>query len=144
MIRHSNTKDLTSISMYLAQKMNISLPEANAKAKKIVKSGLLSLIKESKDLLGIVWIEYRIVNNKNEKFVEILVNNWRLAEEFIQCLRWNLDGEYYFVLPKHDFLNRTYNKNGIRYLKCDGDKNIYCQRFEKRNFYSFKSEDNED
>ncbi len=141
MIRYCTTKDLTSISMYLAQKLNISLPEASIKAKQIIKSGLPSLIKEAKDLSGVAWIEHRIVNDKKEKFIEILVNNWRLAEEFIQCLRWKLNGIYWFSLPRHDFLNRTFNKNGIRYIRVENDKNIYCYKFEKRNFYSFKSDD---
>lgn len=127
--------------MYLAQKLNISLPEASIKAKQIIKSGLPSLIKEAKDLSGVAWIEHRIVNDKKEKFIEILVNNWRLAEEFIQCLRWKLNGIYWFSLPRHDFLNRTFNKNGIRYIRVENDKNIYCYKFEKRNFYSFKSDD---
>jgi hypothetical protein len=144
MIRNCTTKDLSSISVYLAQKLNISLPEASIKTKKIIKSGLPSLIKESKDLTGIVWVESRIINDKKEKFIEIFVNNWRLAEDFIQCLRWKLDGVYWFSLPRHDFLNRTFNKNGIRFSRVEGDRNIYCYKFERRNFFNYKSEDNEE
>jgi len=125
----------------LAQKLNISLPDANIKANKIIKSGLPAFLLEGKDLQGICYVELRLVGDKKEKFVEILCDNWRLAESYLQVLRWNLDGIYWFSLPKRDFLNRTYNKQGIRYMRCDGDKNIYCYKFEKRNFYSFKSED---
>ena len=144
MIRLISTKDKTSIAIYLASKLNIDLPEANRRANKIIKSGLPSFILESKDLQGLCYVEKRQVGDKQEKFIEILVGNWRLAENFIQVLRWNLDGVYWFSLPKHDMLNRTYNKNGIRFFKCDGEKNTYCYKFEKRNFYSFKSEDNEE
>ena len=63
---------------------------------------------------------------------------------YIKILRWNLKGIYWFSLTKHDFLNRTYNKNGLRFIKCDGDKNLYCYKFEKRQFANFKSEDNEE
>jgi hypothetical protein len=141
MIRQISTKDKTSIAIYLAQKLNISLPEANIKANKIVKSGLPAFMIEGKELQGICWVETRLIGEKKEKFVEILCNNWRLAESYIQVLRWNLNGIYWFSLPKHDFLNRTFNKNGLRYMRCEGDRNIYCYKFEKRNFYSFKSED---
>ena len=141
MIRQISTKDKTSIAIYLAQKLNISLPDANIKANKIIKSGLPAFLLEGKDLQGICYVELRLVGDKKEKFVEILCDNWRLAESYLQVLRWNLDGIYWFSLPKRDFLNRTYNKQGIRYMRCDGDKNIYCYKFEKRNFYSFKSED---
>jgi hypothetical protein len=141
MIRQISTKDKISLATYLAVKINIPLSEATVKAVRIIKSGLPSLMMESKDLQGICWVENKLVGEKKVKYVEILVNNWRLAENFIQVLRWKLNGEYFFSIPKHDFLNRTYNKNGIRFLKCDGDKNVYCQRFEKRDFYSFKSED---
>jgi len=143
MIRNCTTKDLTSIAIYFSQKLNISLFEANIKAKKIIKSGLPSLIKESKDLVGIAWIESRIVNDKKEKYIEILVNNWRLAEDFIQSFRWQLNGIYWFSLPRHDFLNRTLNKAGIRFVKVDGDKNIYNYKFERRQFFNYKSEDND-
>ena len=141
MIRLISTKDKTSIAIYLASKLNIDLPEANRRANKIIKSGLPSFILESKDLQGLCYVEKRQVGDKQEKFIEILVGNWRLAESFIQMLRWNLDGDYWFSLPRHDFLNRTFNKNGIRYVRVEGDRNIYCYRFEKRNFFNYKSED---
>jgi len=99
---------------------------------------------EGKELHGVCWIESRLIGEKKEKFIEILCNNWRLAESYIQVLRWNLDGVFYFSLPKHDFLNRTLNKAGIRFVKVDGDKNIYNYKFEKRNFVNYKSEDNEE
>jgi hypothetical protein len=143
MIRQISKKDKYSLITYLAPKLNISLLEANVKATKIIKSGLPSLILESKDLQGVCWVETKVIGEKKVKFVEILVNNWRLAEHFIQVLRWNLNGEYWFSIPKHDFLNRTYNKNGIRFMKVDGDRNLYCYRFELRNFYNYKTEDNE-
>ena len=141
MIRLISTKDKISIAIYLASKLNIDLPEANRRANKIIKSGLPSFILESKDLQGLCYVEKRQVGDKQEKFIEILVGNWRLAESFIQMLRWNLDGDYWFSLPRHDFLNRTFNKNGIRYVRVEGDRNIYCYRFEKRNFFNYKSED---
>lgn len=143
MIRPISTKDKTSVAIYLAQKLNISLPEANFKANKIIKSGQVSFLKEEKELSGLCYVEARLVNGVKTNFVEIIVNNWRLAEAFLQCLRWNLDGIYWFSLPKRDFLNRTYNKQGIRYTTCLGDKNIYCYKFEKRNFFNYKSEDAE-
>ena len=141
MIRQISTGDKISIAIYLASKLNIDLPEANRRANKIIKSGLPSFILESKDLQGLCYVEKRQVGDKQEKFIEILVGNWRLAESFIQVLRWNLDGDYWFSLPRHDFLNRTFNKNGIRYVRVEGDRNIYCYRFEKRNFFNYKSED---
>jgi hypothetical protein len=143
MIRQTSTKDKTSIAVYLSKKLNISLKDASIKARKIVKNGLPSFLKESKDLEGVCWVETRLVNEKKEKFVEILVDNWRLAESFIQCLRWSLDGICWFSLPRHDMLNRTLNKAGIRFVKVDGDKNVYIYKFEKRYFQSYKSEDNE-
>jgi hypothetical protein len=139
MIRQTKTSDINNIASYLSSKLKISFLEANIKAKKIVKSGLPSFIIEEKDLTGICYVESKSINS--QKYIEILVNNWRLAEDFIQILRWNLDGIYYLSLPKHDMLNRTFNKNGIRFLKCEGDKNIYCYKFEKRQFFNHKSED---
>ena len=141
MIRPISTNDKVSIAIYLASKLNISLPEAKVKTNKILKGGLSAFILESKDLQGICYIEKRLIGEKQENFIEILVGNWRLAESFIQVLRWNLDGDYWFSLPRHDFLNRTFNKNGIRYVRVEGDRNIYCYRFEKRNFFNYKSED---
>jgi len=120
------------------------LSDAVKKANKIIKSGLTNFIKEGKDLEGVCYVESKLVNDKKEKFIVILVNNWRLAESFIQCLRWELNGDYFLSVPKHDFLNRTYNKNGIRFLRVDGDNNLYISRFEKRFFQSYKAEDNED
>jgi len=143
MIRQISNKDKASLAAYLVVKTETSFPEAIKKASKILKSGLPALILESKDLHGVCWVETRLVGDKKIKFVELLVNNWRLAESFIQVLRWKLNGEYWFSIPKHDFLNRTYNKNGIRFMKVDGNKNVYCSRFELRNFYNYKSEDNE-
>jgi len=141
MIRKVTTKDLTSIATFLSSKQNISLKDAVVKAKRIVKSGLPSFIKEEKDLSGICFVESRIVNNVKQKFVEIYVNNWRLAESFLQCLRWELNGEYFFVIPRKDFLNRTYNKAGIKYLRIEGENHLYTYKFEKRQFHSFKQED---
>ena len=141
MIRQVSTKDKTSIAIYLAQKLNISLPDANIKANKIIKNGLSAFMLEGKDLQGMCWVELRLIGEKKEKFVEILCNNWRLAESYLQVLRWNLNGDYFFSVPKHDWLNRTLNKNGIRFYKIDGLNNLYIGRFEKRTFYSFKSED---
>lgn len=144
MIRKWNINDKSSITIYLASKLNISISEANRKVNKILKSGVPAFILEGKDPQGICWIEQRIIDNKKENFIEILCNNWRLAEDYIQILRWNLCGMYWFSLPKHDFLNRTYNKNGIRFMKVNGQNNIYCYKFEKRNFFNYKSDDNEE
>ena len=141
MIRKISNKDNVSIAVYLSKKLNLSLSDANIKANKIIKSGLPAFILEGKDIQGICWVENRLIDNKKEKFVEILVNHWRLAESYIQILRWNLNGDYFLLIPKYDTLNRTYNKNGIRFLKVEGQNNLYVARFEKRNFYSFKSED---
>ncbi len=143
MIRRISNRDKVALTLYLSNKLRISLPEANSKVRKILKTGIC-FIKEEKDLTGVCWIESRLVGEKKEKFIEILCNNWRLAEDFIQVLRWNLNGIYFFALPKHDFLNRTFNKNGIRFQRVDGDKNIYNYKFELRNFVNYKSEDNED
>ena len=141
MIRQVSTKDKTTIGIYLSQKLNISITEGMVKARKIIKSGLPVFMLEGKDLQGICWVETRLVNNKKEKFVEILCNNWRLAESYLQVLRWTLNGDFFFSVPKHDWLNRTLNKNGIRFTKIDGLNNLYIGRFEKREFHSFKSED---
>lgn len=144
MIRHATTKDITSIATFLSNKLNLSLNDAVKKAKKIVKNGLPSFLKEEKDLTGVCWVEKRVVNNVPQKFVEIHVKNWRLAEDFIQCLKWSLNGEYMFLIPRKDMLNRTYNKAGIKYLKIEGDNHLYSYVFQKREFKSFKSEDNEE
>jgi hypothetical protein len=143
-IRQIITKDSNDVAIYLVSKLNISFPDAIKKVRKIVKSGLPSFLKEDRDLQGICYVESRIVNGEKLKFVEILCDNWRLAEMYIKILRWNLNGIYWFALPKRDFLNRTLNKAGIRYVRVDGDKNIYNFRFEKRSFSNFKSEDNEE
>jgi hypothetical protein len=141
MIRKISNKDNVSIAVYLSKKLNLSLTDANLKANKIIKSGLPAFILEGKDIQGICWVENKVIDNKKEKFVEILVNHWRLAENYIQILRWNLNGIYWFSLPKYDTLNRTFNKNGIRYIRCEGDKNIYCYKFELRHFTNYKNED---
>jgi len=141
MIRQISKKDKTAIEFYLSTKLRLSFLEASVKTRKIIKSGLPALIMESKELQGICWAENRIVDDKKVKYIEILVNNWRLAEAFIKILRWNLNGDYYLSIPKHDFLNRTYNKNGIRFLKVNGKNNEYITRFEKRTFYNFKKDD---
>jgi hypothetical protein len=143
-IRQITSKDSNEISLYLVSKLNIPFSEAEKKVRKIIKSGLPSFLLEAKDLQGICYVEHRIINDEKTKFVEILCDNWRLAEMYIKILRWNLNGIYWMSLPKHDFLNRTFNKNGLRFTKCDGNKNIYCYRFEKRNFVNFKSEDNDE
>jgi len=144
MIRQVSTKDKTTIGLYLSQKLNISISEGMLKAIKIIKSRLPAFILEGNDLQGICWVESKLIGEKKEKFVEILCNNWRIAENYIQVLRWNLHGIYWFSLPRHDFLNRTLNKAGIRFVKVDGDKNIYHYKFERRNFFNYKSEDNEE
>jgi hypothetical protein len=143
MIRKLDTKDKNSCAIYLATKLNISFSEALLKVNKILKSGLPNFLKDERDLQGICWVESRLIGDKKEKYIEILVNNWRLAENFIQILRWNLNGDFYLSIPKHSMLNRTYNKNGIRYLRVDGLNNLYIYRFEKRRFYNNKSDDNE-
>lgn len=143
MIRHILPKDELSLTIYLMSKLGIQYKEANIKANKIIKSGFVSFLVDSKDLQGICWVEQRLIGDKKIKFVEILVNNWRLAESLFQVLKWNLNGEYWFSIPKHDFLNRTYNKNGIRFIKVDGNYNTYCYKFELRTFYNVKHEDDE-
>lgn len=143
MIRNIKANDKLSVALYLSKKLSLSINEASIKIKKIIKSGLPSFLKEDKDLQGVCYIENRIVNDKKEKFIEIFCDNWRLAESYIQILRWNVNGIYWFSLPKHDFLNRTFNKNGLRYVRCEGDRNIYCYKFEKRNFYNSKKDDNQ-
>jgi len=144
MIRKTNAKDITSLSVYLSQKLGISISDAKKKASKIIKSGLPNFIKEEKDLSGVCFVETKIVNDVKKKFVYIYVNNWRLAENFLQCLRWTLSGEHMFLIPRRDMLNRTYNKAGIKYIKIEGDNHLYSYVFEKRNFTSYKSEDNEE
>jgi hypothetical protein len=144
MIRNATTKDITSIATFLSNKLNLSLNDAVKKSRKIVKNYSPSFLKEEKDLSGVCWVEKRIVNNVPQKFVEIHVKNWRLAEDFIQCLKWSLNGEYMFLIPRKDMLNRTYNKAGIKYLKIEGDNHLYSYRFEKREFRNYKSEDLED
>jgi len=143
MIRNWKQQDVSALSLYISKKLNVPISEATLKARKVIKSGLPSFLKEESDLTGVCWIEARVIDGKKLKFIEILANNWRLAEDYIQCLRWEIHGEYYFSVPRHDSLNRTYNKNGIRYLRVEGDKNIYVYRFERRNFVSYKSEDND-
>lgn len=144
MIRKISTKDITSIAIFLSNKLNLSLNDSLIKAKRIVKNGLPSFLKEEKDLTGVCFVETRLVNDVKKKFVEIHVKNWRLAEEFLQCLRWTLDGEYNFSIPRRDMLNRTYNKAGIKYIKIEGDNHLYSYTFQKREFRSYKSEDNEE
>ena len=141
MIRNATTKDITSIATFLSNKLNLSLNDAVKKSRKIVKNGLPSFLKEEKDLSGVCWVEKRVVNNVPQKFVEIHVNHWKIAEDFIQCLKWSLNGEYMFLIPRKDMLNRTYNKAGIKYLKIEGDNHLYSYRFEKRIFRNYKSED---
>jgi hypothetical protein len=141
MIRQLTIKDKTSLIVYLSAKLQLSFIEAEKKAVKIIKSGFPNLILDTRELQGVCWIESKEIDNKKIKFVNILVNNWRIAEAFIKVLRWRLNGEYWFSLPKHDFLNRTFNKNGIRFMNVDGDKNIYCFKFELRHFINYKSED---
>lgn len=130
-----------AVANYLSSKLNISYQDALAKANKIIKSGQISYLKEEKDLTGLCYTEIRLIDNKKVKYLEIFVNNWRLAEEFLKILRWNLNGDYTLSIPKHDSLNRTFNKNGIRYIRVDGDRNIYMCRFEKREFFTYKNED---
>jgi hypothetical protein len=143
MIRKIKSEDKSSLIIYFASKLNISVSDAAIKVLKIIKNGLPSLILESKDIQGVCWIEKRAIGDKKEKYIEILCNNWRLAESFLNMLRWQLSGEYWFSLPRHDFLNRTLNKNGIRFVRVEGDKNIYSYKFEKREFRNYKLEDNE-
>jgi hypothetical protein len=143
MIRQISTKDKIAFATYLVSKLNISYKEANKQAVRIIKSGFPALMLEARDLQGACWVENKIVNEKKMRYITILVNNWRLAEAFLQMLRWKLNGEYWFELPKHDFLNKTYNKNGVRFMRVQGNKNIYCYRFELRTFYNVKNEDDE-
>jgi hypothetical protein len=141
MIRKAITKDITSIAVFLSNKLNLSLKDSVIKAKRIVKSGLPSFLKEEKDLSGLCFVETKLVGDVKKKFVNIYVSNWRLAESFIQCLRWTLNGEHFFLIPRKDMLNRTYNKAGIKYLKIEGDNHLYSYVFEHRVFTSYKSED---
>jgi hypothetical protein len=141
MIRRINSKDKNSLASYFSNKLNINIEDALVKTNKILKSNSTNFIKEERELSGVCWIETRLINNIKTKYIEILVNNWRLAEQFLQCLRWSLNGEHWFSLPKHDFLNRTLNKAGIRFIRVEGDRNIYCYRFEKRDFRNYKSDD---
>ena len=141
MIRKATTKDITSIAVFLSNKLNLSLKDSIVKARRIVKNGLPSFLKEEKDLTGVCWVEKRLIGDVKKKFVCIHVDNWRLAESFIQCLRWTLNGEHMFFIPRRDMLNRTFNKNGIKYIKIDGDNHLYSYTFEKREFRNYKSED---
>jgi hypothetical protein len=141
MIRKATIKDITAIALFLSNKLNLPFKETVVKARKIVKSGSPNFLKEEKDLTGVCWVEKKIVNNAPQKFVEIHVTNWRLAEMFLQCLRWELNGDYYFLIPRRDMLNRTYNKNSIKFLKIEGDNHLYSYVFQKREFRSYKSED---
>lgn len=144
MIRQISVKDISAVSMYLANKLNISFTDAKIKARKIIKSGNHSFLLDEANLQGICYVETKVVNNKKVKFIEIIADNWRLAESFIQILKWNLNGEYFFALPKHHFLNRTYNKKGIKFFRVEGDKNLYIYNFEKRTFFNNKAEDSEE
>lgn len=141
MIRRINSKDKNSLASYFSNKLNITIEDALVKTNKILKSNFTNFIKEERELFGVCWVETRLINDVKTKYIEILVNNWRLAEQFLQCLRWSLNGEHWFSLPKHDFLNRTLNKAGIRFIRVEGDRNIYCYRFEKRDFRNYKSDD---
>lgn len=141
MLRKVLDTDKNSLVLYLSSKLNISIASATITANKIIKHSSISFLKEEKDLSGVCWIESRMINNIKHKFIEIVCNNWRLAEDFLQCLRWNLNGTYYFLIPRHDFLNRTFNKNGIKFIKIEGENHLYSYKFEKREFRSFKSED---
>lgn len=141
MIRRINSKDKNSLASYFSNKLNINIEDALVKTNKILKSNSTNFIKEERELSGVCWIETRLINDVKTKYIEILVNNWRLAEQFLQCLRWSLNGEYWFSLPKHDFLNRTLNKVGIRFIRVEGDRNIYCYKFEKHYFRNYKSDD---
>ena len=144
MIRNISSKDKLVIADYLVSKKGISFLEANKIVKNILKGGRVSFIKENKECEGICYIYTKEINGEKLKFIEILVNNWRLAENYLQMLKWSLNGVYFFSLPKHDFLNRTYNKNNIKFLQVDGQNNIYSYKFEKRQFFNFKREDIED
>lgn len=143
MIRLIKKEDTLSIVEYLLKKLAITPQEAKVISRKIVKSGLPSFLKDSKSLEGICWMEKSILNEKPIKKLNFLVDNWRLAEDFIKILRWNVNGEIIIDIPRHDFLNRTLTKNGFRFLKLENNRNVYNYRFEKREFHNIKSEDNE-
>lgn len=143
MIRPFHKTDKIAIADYLSKKLNLSMSDANLEAHKILKSKTQGFIKEDINLEGLCWIDKKIINEKPVKRLTFLVNNWRLAEDFIKLLRWNLSGEYIVECPKHDFLNRTLTKNGFRFLRLEDNKNVYNFRFEKRSFTNYKSEDND-
>lgn len=141
MIHHITNKDKVLVAEYLVKKLDIPFKDAIIKTQKIIKSGLPSYIKDEKNLSGVCWVEIRTVNNIKQKHVEILCDNWRLAELFLKVLKWDLNGDYCFSIPKHHFLNRTYNKQGLKFFKCNGNNNDYIMKYEKRNFYLIKSDD---
>ena len=139
MIRQINKKDTLFISEYLSKKLSISNKEANSKISKLIKSGLPAFIKEGLYIDGICWVE---IDDKKVKRINFQVDNWKIAEDFIKVLKWNLNGDYIIELPKYDFLNKTLNKNGFKFFKVENNKNYYTYKFEKRVFYNTKSDDN--
>jgi hypothetical protein len=140
MIRNLQPKDELNFITYYSSKTNCSLKDAKYQFKQIIKSGLPALIKEESILTGVCWIENRIVEEKKIKHLNFLVNNWRLAEAFLQVLRLNYNGKVIVELDKRHFLNRTLNKHHFNFLKLDNDKNIFEYKFEKRAIFT-KSDD---
>lgn len=143
MIRQAELRDKIMVTEYVVKKLNISMKEANSKISKQIKSGLPLFLKDEKDIRGICWVEKITINDKKVKKLSFLFDDWRLAEDMIKYLRWQLNGEYITDLPKHDTLNRTLNKNGFRFTHIADNKNHYIYRFEKRTFKNYKSEDYE-
>lgn len=141
MIRAIKRTDKSDIVQYLVKKLSISFEESEKKARKLLKLNNLCFIKESKNLEGICWVENILVADKKVKKLSFLVDNWKLADDFIKLLRWNLNGEYITEIPKHDFLNRTLSKNGFRFLRLENNKNVYNYRFDLKIFTNYKIDD---
>jgi len=143
MIRLITKQDKSSIIEYLSKKLVISEQQAALKTNKLINRGLPFFIKELKNIEGICWVEHLTIDEKKVRKLFFLVDNWRLAEDLIKLLRWNLNGDYVIEIPKHDFLNRTLNKNGFRFSHIKDNYNVYNYRFEKRTFHNSKLEDND-
>jgi hypothetical protein len=143
MIRNLQPKDELNFITYYSSKVNCSLKDAKHQFKQIIKSGLPALIKDESTLSGVCWIDSRKVEDKKIRYLNFLVNNWRLAEAFLQVLRWNYNGEVIVELDKHHFLNRTVNKNRFIFLRTENNKNIFKYTFIKREIYGKLEESNE-
>jgi len=142
MIRNIITKDKYNFLDYYSKQLNVSFKEAEIKFNKILKNSSAKLILVNKDVEGICWTEK---DDSKKKHLFLLVNHWKIAESFIQSLRWDLSGEYEINIPKYHFLNRTLNKNGFKFYKVDDKNNYYKYTFIKRILTNAKSEsDNDD